>query len=960
MMGDRLPLSGGMVERDVEAARVRAVLDHVPAGRGRMVLVEGQPGLGKSMLLAAAGNYASEVGLVRLVATGSEFERTFAFGVIVQLLDPWVRQAPDPDLAGLFTGPAERVRSLFDPSGRQPEDWTAEEFAVLHGLYWLFAGLAERSPLLVVVDDVQWADSPSLRALAFLSRRLEGSPIGMLLATRPDAPADAQTLFAQHATGMHEVISLVPLTQSGVASFLNDRFPGTDTAVAEVCHRLTGGNPFYLQALCDEVSRSGASSLTVADVEQAVPRQVSLALRRRLDNLPDAAAAVARAVAVLGDGASCSEAAVLMGLDPDVAARAVFDLTAAGVLRGDDPLAFVHPIVRSAVEADMDPHERARLHAQAAVQRAERGTTPERIALHLLRTTPGAVPDAARTLQAAARRALHTGAAGIAATHLRRALQEPLERDERSLVSAALGSAAARAGLPQADADLRSALAVATTPEQRVASGVELARLLVAQGRGDEAIAALASAATGRDELQENLRVRVQAEMLAVGDLDLSCRTRAITAAQELGPLNLASADSDVVAMLLAHEAIGAIADCAPAPQAADLATRALAGGALLAAGVAGMQLSFLAATVLMCADRFDEAEALLDQAIVSARQSGSATGYAAASAWRSMVAYRRGELRTAEAHGRAGLDTARGVGLEIVEATAMLSLCWTLVDRDAAQDAASELENLTFDLHGVEDFQRATCLEGRGRVRLALGQQHAGVHDLLEAGRRIASYGLDNPACFPWRSGAVQALSTQGERQEAVALAHEEVALARRWGAPRALGIALRTQAALHKTGPAIELLEEASTVLEESPAMLERARVSIELGAALRRHGHQVEARQHLRRGLELAHQCGAPAAVAQARQELRAAGGRPRTPERTGIDALSPSEHRIAAIAAAGRTNPQIAQDLFVTVKTVEMHLSATYRKLGVNTRADLHHFFPDTAASTRTDRTLRDQL
>ena len=226
--------------------------------------------------------------------------------------------------------------------------------------------------------------------------------------------------------------------------------------------------------------------------------------------------------------------------------------------------------------------------------------------------------------------------------------------------------------------------------------------------------------------------------------------------------------------------------------------------------------------------------------------------------------------------------------------------------------------------------------LEARGRVRLALRDIDGGVDDLLESGRRVRETGLDNPTSFAWRSAAAPALAVLGRRDEAHALAHEETVLARRWGAPRALGLALRVEGTFSND---LAMLDEAVATLTGSAATLEHARALIEFGAALRRLGRRVDARPRLHEGLELAQACLAANDAARARTELRAAGGRARTPTRTGVDALTPSEHQIAALAAQGRSNPEIAQDLFLTKKTIEMHLSAVYRKLAIRSRGDL---------------------
>ena len=188
-------------------------------------------------------------------------------------------------------------------------------------------------------------------------------------------------------------------------------------------------------------------------------------------------------------------------------------------------------------------------------------------------------------------------------------------------------------------------------------------------------------------------------------------------------------------------------------------------------------------------------------------------------------------------------------------------------------------------------------------------------------------------------RSGAALALLRLDQRQDAVMLADAELADVRVFGAPRALGIALRV-AGLARGGPeGLALLRESAAALDDSPARLERARSLAELGAALRRDGQRAAARDPLARALELAAGCGAGPLVARVRDELRAAGARPRRPWRTGVDALTPSELRVARLAADGRSNREIAGELYVTLKAVEGHLAHAYAKLGIGGRDQL---------------------
>jgi DNA-binding CsgD family transcriptional regulator len=188
-------------------------------------------------------------------------------------------------------------------------------------------------------------------------------------------------------------------------------------------------------------------------------------------------------------------------------------------------------------------------------------------------------------------------------------------------------------------------------------------------------------------------------------------------------------------------------------------------------------------------------------------------------------------------------------------------------------------------------------------------------------------------------RAGAAQALLRLGERESAHELAAAELADVRVFGAPRALGIALRAAGLAHGGARGLELLEESVAVLRSSPALLERAHSLMELGAALRRDGRRAAAREPLTEALDLAARCGARPLAVRAREELKAVGARPRRAWRTGIEALTPSELRVVRLAADGRSNREIAYELYVTLKTVEGHLSRAYAKLDIEGRSEL---------------------
>ena len=226
-----------------------------------------------------------------------------------------------------------------------------------------------------------------------------------------------------------------------------------------------------------------------------------------------------------------------------------------------------------------------------------------------------------------------------------------------------------------------------------------------------------------------------------------------------------------------------------------------------------------------------------------------------------------------------------------------------------------------------------------RAQLELARGELARGVADLRLLADRATGWVDRDPANFPYRSTLAVALAGGAERAEARALAVEELELARVWGSPRPIGVALRALALVEGGAHGIELLREAVSILEGSEARLEHARALVDLGAALRRSGSKGDARGPLAEGMALAHACGATALVERAHEELLSAGARPRRIGVTGAASLTPSERRVARLAADGRSNKEIAQALFVTLRTVEMHLSNAYRKLNIRSRHDL---------------------
>ncbi|WP_055527306.1 BTAD domain-containing putative transcriptional regulator [Streptomyces graminilatus] len=438
------PPSGNLVDRDREVTVLRGCLADVLAGRAGIVCLEGPAGIGRSRLLAETRRLAAGQGILTLAAHGSRLEKDYGFGVVRQLLDPVVAGHDSELPAGTVAAAATVLDGQEAPGASRPEN-----FAVLHSLYLLIVRLTEDQPLVIAVDDLQWCDTGSLRFLAYLAPRVKGLPVLIATTLRTGEPHDDQQLLADLAGDpLTTHIRPRPLSPEGVAALVRHRLgePADDLFVA-ACHRTTAGNPLLLRQLLGALASAGvrpdaAAADTVASVGS---RAVSSMVLVRLAQLPDAATAVAQAVAVLGDGASLPVVAACTELSEQAVAAATALLVRVEVLRDEYPLGFVHPLVADAVHRNVQAGELQLRHERAARVLHAAGAVPERIAAHLLLVPHRGEPWAVEVLRAAAAGAAARGAADVATTYLTRALLEPPGPDVRPEVLLELGRAEAAA-----------------------------------------------------------------------------------------------------------------------------------------------------------------------------------------------------------------------------------------------------------------------------------------------------------------------------------------------------------------------------------------------------------------------------------------------------------------------------------------------------------------------------------
>jgi DNA-binding CsgD family transcriptional regulator len=356
--------------------------------------------------------------------------------------------------------------------------------------------------------------------------------------------------------------------------------------------------------------------------------------------------------------------------------------------------------------------------------------------------------------------------------------------------------------------------------------------------------------------------------------------------------------------------------------------------------------LPTIVSRVLGLCGRPDSARSYLDEYIRGAQARGAAGDAVNGYAVRAEIEYHTGRLAEAEADARQALDLTLEHEIWAL-GMALGCLIDVLVDRAGPQ--LSLQAAASYGLAGdprVEGYPIGVFLHARGRARAALGDLSAAVADFRAAGRIVVGWGEINPATVCWRSSLALALHALGDASDARDLVEEELSLARRFGAARAIGIALRARALVNGGDRGLAGLREAVDTLGAGPARLEHARALVDLGAALRRAGQRRDARTALESALDAANRCGAHRLTARARDELRAAGARPRRERLRGVESLTASELRVAKLAAEGMTNRQIAQSLFVTTKTVEMHLGRAFPKLGVARRGELLHALGET--------------
>jgi DNA-binding CsgD family transcriptional regulator len=935
MAGQMITISGmgavagpvPLLERDAELTRLGALLEQAHAGSGAVVAVSGPAGIGKTELLAAVHRLAADRGFRSLRARGRELEAGMAFSVVRQLLEQPVLSASAGERRRLLAGPA---RAGAGALGLAAGDAPSSEFAAVHGLYWLCVNLADRQPLLLTVDDLQWVDGPSLSWLAYLGPRTAESPMLVVLTVREGDPRGRANSAAAGAdeSSVHRM-GLPALSMASVAALVRGELgPTASAGFCSACWELAGGNPLYVRELLAAACAEGLSGTEddITALRALASSAVGALVLGRLARLGPDAVSLAQALAVLGSQTEVGVAAELAGLEPAAAELTADGLAAAQILAPARPLDFFHPVIGEAVYADLALGARRLAHRRAAAI-LDRAGAADRVAAHLLATGPASDAWVVERLSAAAATARERGAAEVAASYLRRALAEPATPAERPAVLRRLGIAEWAAGEPTAIGHLEEALNEARDVPAIAAAAGQLANAYLISDQADIAVAVLERAAARIRPTDPRLALRLDGAAALAGLMDDRTAAAALRKVERLEDSLAEFPDPPARVLVVIAHAAGRRAR--PPDEAVQMVKRALAREPYPPRPSASAAII----VTLLGIEAFGMLQQLCDDMLRAARRRSAVQELIGVASFWAWALYRRGELADAEVQARWALEHAAGIWA----IDALAHLVETLVERDALDDAATELRRMAPPL-GSHTVVVAAYLVARGRLRMAQGRSEEALEDFLASGERCERLGIED-TLYEWRSEAAIAHALLGHAAEARRLARAAVEVARGFGLPRALGVTLRAAGLVEGGERGLDLLAEAVTVLERSEAPVELARALTDHGAALRRAGQRARARAQLERGLDLAHHCGARRIAGQARAELVAAGAKPRRDAITGRDALTASELRVARLAAAGRTNREIAQELFITTKTASAHLSRAYRKLDVSRRGQL---------------------
>ncbi|WP_336113344.1 ATP-binding protein [Streptomyces sp. PTD9-10] len=924
-----------LIERETETERVREALRAVSGGRSSLLLTAGPLGIGRSAWLRELPTCFPEQDVYVLRAHAAPMEQDFAFGVVRQLFDSLAPGRPEQARERLLhRTPAARQALGYDTAPPAEADVSAAPDAVLHDLRALAEQLGAERPLLILVDDLQWADDWSLRWLAYLARRLHGLRAVIVCALREGEPRSRDPLVREVVEAATGTLRLAPLSRAATARIVREQFgvPG-DEEFVRACHETSGGNPVFLMSVVLAMVAGGhRPTADQADTARSLrPSNLRERLTGCLRTQPQPVRDLVAGIATMGEQGTPELVTRLAGLDTVGYATAVRALRQLGLLAEADEPRFVHPVVQDAAEACLILAERQHWHEAAAALLYDGGHPAEQVAAQLMAVAASGAGWSAAVLRAAADSALHRGAPDTAARYLRRALLDSEEQgEERAGLLIHLATAERHFDAAASERHIAQAMSLLDTARDRAAAALRVSPGFL----GRTSAGALDILRRAADDLgphselsgtPRDLALRLGARLSHSGREDpseLAVAVRLLRDEPQAPPVCSAAEREWLAVLLHAVSLSGSL----PASQVTRQATRILEREpARTSEGHSALPLVLSA---LVAADAADEIDSWLGTEETPAlRGVGTAdplvaTGHALSCLGRGRLAHAREQAERVFGPAGTGRQEVEAVAGAVLAAVALEMRDHALSERVRARTLASRPLGLgtTTMLRLLE----ASAEDQRGETARALDT-------VLDCGRRLEASGWRNPVLFPWRPRAIGLLGRLGDTRSARALAEEEYKQALLWGAPVALGRAQRLRGALRCDSEGTALLRDAVETLRGSGHELELARALRALSMSL---GEGAEAKALLGEASGLAAGCGVPwrTDLIAAAAPARAAATRPDV-------ALTPTESRVAALASGGLTNQEIAVELGVGSRVVEKHLTNSYRKLGISGRREL---------------------
>ncbi|MFJ8959232.1 AAA family ATPase [Lentzea sp. NPDC102401] len=901
----------GLIERDDQWATLETLLTDSLSGSGRVALLTGPVASGKTELLHAFGE-ASGAGFVK--ATCSAFERDLPFGVASQIFHPL--DAPD------------EVGELLDAAARSADGPTARQ---LHALCLALLDLTAETPLVIGIDDVQHADSSSLHWLLYLIRRIGQAKV-LLMLTETASPRAAHTaLHTELLRHPHcRDVQLAPLGS------LDELFEASVHAVDAMA--LSGGNPLLVRSLLDDQRlckpRDDGGLVIGPGYRRAL---VSCLHRSDHHVLP-----VARALAVTGEQATHESLGRLARTDTDTVASALDVMNEAGLLRDGW---FRDPAARGAVLDDLSTQDRKEMYLGAALLLHDEGAPATEVAPYLVMADHSENPWMVPVFVEAAEHALRDEQIDTALRYLELAHRACVEVHGRAAIAAKLVRVEWRVNPSAAGRRLGTVVPAMRAGQLSDRDVTSLVQPMLWNCQVDEATEAMDRV---RRTTTSSNGLRAMELWLACSHPTLARRATSTPEAVKTRTVSLTSGP-----MLKAVTALANVLTYGNNDASATDAEHVLQAARPSDSGWWGPESAMLALQALVYADRLDVAAQWCDKLLDEARTKNLAVARAFFSCVRAEVSLRRGDLTTAFEHAQNALDLmpAGGWGVALGMPLGILINAATKMGRH--EDAASFLEQPVPEAM-FQSRYGLHYLYARGHHYLATSRHYAALADFLSCGELMTSWGVDQPGVVPWRTSAAEAWLLHGaNRDEAKRLINEQLA---RLGpdASRTRGVALRLLAATNQPHNRPQLLQDAVVILEECGDQYELARALADLSKAHQALREHRRAWTVARRAWHVANVCDAAELCEELLPSRGKADGEDAPAEEKPADpiaTLTDAERRVAALAAVGYTNREIASKLYITPSTIEQHLTRVYRKLNVKYRkdlpADLHSYLPSTA-------------